>query len=110
MFLSRQFQYSHSFWLLCCFEHTKGFFLCFFVFLGGGLKNCQGKDDSPSQLEFFNAFIEYNMNTEKCLILSKQHDEFSQTEHSTHIHMTITLPRNSFQSPPAPEGAHYPDF
>lgn len=66
--------------------------MCFFVFLGEGLKNCQGKDDSPSQLEFFNAFIEYNMNTEKCLIISKQHDEFSQTEHSTHIHMTITLP------------------
>lgn len=50
------------------------------------------------------------MNTEKCLIISKQHDESSQTEHSTHIHTTITLPRTSFQSPPAPEGTHYPDF
>lgn len=25
----------HSFWLLCCFEHTKGFFCVFFLFFLG---------------------------------------------------------------------------
>lgn len=82
----------------------------FLVFLGGGLRNYQGtrvRIAFPASWNFLT--LEYNMHTEKCLIIN----EFSPKEHGTHIkepNMTCTPPPASFQSLPAPEGTPFSDF